>query len=277
MSYYIQIPNRINQLTKRTKLEEIFTYAVIRSQIKDNSYKAVMLKIQLADLMGVNERTIYNYIDTLKESKLILDVTKRYGTGEYSHNVYQFDYLDNEYFVITPDFITDNTISARLKGLLLLMKTYCLKGTNYMPFKSQAELASILHIGKNQISKYLKELQAKGLIEINNDTLYLPDEYFPFNWAIDDSYKELKGKCYKAICDYCKSQKVVPPVKDADTNDMSIIASVYLSDPRKDITRDLMERCPKLPKDVSMNYFTKALTNKKAIKHDRQEYTIIVD
>ena len=58
---------------------------------------------------------------------------------------------------------------------------------------------------------------------------------------------------------------------------MSIIASAYLSDPRKDITKDLIERCPNLPKDVSMNYFTKALTNKKAIKHDRQEYIIIVD
>ena len=34
MSTFIQIPNRINQLTKQSKLEEIFVYAAIRSQIK---------------------------------------------------------------------------------------------------------------------------------------------------------------------------------------------------------------------------------------------------
>ena len=76
MSTFIQIPNRINQLTKRSKLEEIFTYAAIRNQIKDSSYKAIMLKIQLAELIGVNERTIYNYTDTLEKSGLILDITK---------------------------------------------------------------------------------------------------------------------------------------------------------------------------------------------------------
>lgn len=37
MSPFIQIPNRINQLTKKSKLEEIFTYAAIRSQIKDGN------------------------------------------------------------------------------------------------------------------------------------------------------------------------------------------------------------------------------------------------
>ena len=43
MSTFIQIPNRINQLTSKSKLEEIFTYAAIRSQIKDNSCKAIIL------------------------------------------------------------------------------------------------------------------------------------------------------------------------------------------------------------------------------------------
>lgn len=277
MSAFIQIPNRINQLTKNSKLNEIFIYAAIRSQIKENSYTAAYPQEQLAALVNETDRTVRTYIETLEASGLIIDITKEYGIGEYAHNVYHFDYLDKEYFAIAPDFIKDETISSKLKGLLLLIKTHCVKGTNYIPFNSQAELASILKIGKNQISKYLKELQNKGIIEIYDKTLFLPDEHFLLSWANDDLYKGLKGKCYKAIYDYCRSQKVVPPVKDADANDMSIIASVYLSDPRKDITKDLMERCPNLPKDVSMNYFTKALTNKKAIKHDRQEYIIIVD
>ena len=137
MSTFIQIPNRINQLTKRSKLEEIFTYAAIRSQIKDNSYKAIMLKIQLAELIGVNERTIYNYTDTLEKSGLILDITKQHGTGEYSHNVYQLDYLKEEYFIMNPDLIHEESISPKLKGLLMLIKSNCIKGTNYLQFNSK--------------------------------------------------------------------------------------------------------------------------------------------
>ena len=137
MSTFIQIPNRINQLTKRSKLEEIFTYAAIRSQIKDNSYKAIMLKNQLAELAGVNERTIYNHIVTLEKSGLILDITKKHGTGEYAHNVYQLDYLKEEYFIMNPNLITEESISTKLKGLLMLIKSNCIKGPNYLQFNSK--------------------------------------------------------------------------------------------------------------------------------------------
>lgn len=137
MSTFIQIPNRINQLTKRSKLEEIFTYAAIRSQIKDSSYKAIMLKNQLAELIGVNERTIYNYTDTLEKSGLILDITKQHSIGEYSHNVYQLDYLEEEYFIMNPSLIIEESISPKLKGLLMLIKSNCIKGTNYLQFNSK--------------------------------------------------------------------------------------------------------------------------------------------
>ena len=137
MSTFIQIPNRINQLPKRSKLEEIFTYAAIRSQIKNESYKAIMLKDELAELIGVNVRTIYNHVDMLEKSGLILDITKQHGTGEYSHNVYQFDYLKDEYFIMNPDLIHEESISAKLKGLLMLIKANCIKGTNYLQFNSK--------------------------------------------------------------------------------------------------------------------------------------------
>ena len=137
MSTFIQIPNRINQLPKRSKLEEIFTYAAIRSQIKNESYKAIMLKDELAELIGVNVRTIYNHVDILEKSGLILDITKQHGTGEYSHNVYQFDYLKDEYFIMNPDLIHEESISAKLKGLLMLIKANCVKGTNYLEFNSK--------------------------------------------------------------------------------------------------------------------------------------------
>ena len=137
MSTFIQIPNKINQLTKKSKLEEIFTYAAIRSQIKDNSYKAIMLKEELAELIGVNVRTIYNHVDMLEKSGLILDITKQHGTGEYAHNVYQLEYVNKEYFIMNPSLITEPSISAKLKGLLMLIKANCIKGTNYLEFNSK--------------------------------------------------------------------------------------------------------------------------------------------
>ena len=137
MSRFIQIPNKINQLTKRSKLEEIFTYAAIRSQIKDNSYKAIMLQNQLAKLMNVTDRCIRNYTDTLEKSGLIRYTTKQHAKGEYAHNVYKLDKLEEEYFIMNPDLIHEESISAKLKGLLMLIKANCVKGTNYLEFKSK--------------------------------------------------------------------------------------------------------------------------------------------
>ena len=90
----------------------------------------------MAELAGVNERTIYNHVETLEKSGLILDITKKHGTGEYAHNVYHFDYL-SEYFTINPSLITEQSISPKLKGLLMLIKANCIKGTNYLEFNSQ--------------------------------------------------------------------------------------------------------------------------------------------
>ena len=137
MSTFIQIPNRINQLTSKSKLEEIFTYAAIRSQIKNGSLQASYPQNQLAELVGVDERTIRNYIDTLEKSGLILDITKQHGYGEYAHNVYQLEYLKSEYFIMNPELIHEESISPKLKGLLMLIKANCIKGTNYLQFNSK--------------------------------------------------------------------------------------------------------------------------------------------
>lgn len=137
MSTFIQIPNRINQLTKRSKLEEIFTYAAIRSQIKDGNLQAAFPQNQLTELVGVNDRSIRNYIDTLENFGLIMNTTKKHGYGEYAHNVYHFDYLSKEYFIMNPDLITEQTVSPKLKGLLMLIKSNCVKGTNYLQFNSK--------------------------------------------------------------------------------------------------------------------------------------------
>ena len=93
--------------------------------------------MQLAELMNETVRSIRNYIDTLEKSGLIKNIIKKHGKGEYAHNVYQFDELTKEYFIMEPSLITEKSISPKLKGLLMLIKANCIKGTNFLEFNSQ--------------------------------------------------------------------------------------------------------------------------------------------
>lgn len=271
MSTFIQIPNKINQLTKKSKLNEIYTYAAIRSQIKDRTLQAAYPQEQLAKLLGVGDRTIRSYINELETAGLITEIKKQYGKGEYAHNVYQMEYLAKEYFILDPAFITDDTISACLKGLLLLMKTYCIKGTNYIRFNSREHLSEMLHIGKNQLPNYLKELEEKGFIRFIGNTLHLPLLYFKL-FIKDNSCNEL----YQTIYEYCLSQNVTPPYRDVDTRDMEMIGERFYTP--EDLLSALRGRCPQLPEQVSLAYFTKALVNKKRKMEKPVEYhPIIID
>ena len=266
MSLFIQIPNKINQLTKKSKLYEIITYATIRSQIKDGTYTAAYPEEQLAAELGVTERSIRNYIATLEEADLFT-ITKKYGTGEYAHNVYKFDKLNNEYFAIEPEFITNREIDPKLKGLMMLMKTHCIKGTNYLQFNSKEELSELLHIGKNTLPKYLQELEESGLIRYIADTLHLPCEYFKL--SLTDGFR---AKAYEIIYLYCLSIDCVPPFKDVDTNDLGAIIAHY-PEP-DDLLQALRARCPKLPQKVSFAYLTEALLNKRTETKVKSTFTI---
>ena len=221
--------------------------------------------------MNETDRSIRNYTDTLENSGLIKDTTKMHGVGEYAHNVYHFEKLEEEYFILNPEFITEQSISPKLKGLLMLMKTYCIKGTNNLPFNSKKHLAEeVLHIGKNQLSTYLKELETKKIIRIIGKTLILPKKFFKL--FIDDYISNL---LYDTIDDYCLSQNVVPPYKDKDTNDIGIIAAHYTTP--DELLSTLKKRCPILPKNVSMTYFTQTLRNKRAETKKTTEHEFIFD
>ena len=111
-------------------------------------------------------------------------------------------------------------------------------------------------MGKNQLSAYLKELEVKGFIRYIADTLHVSQEHFKL-YLVEDTYNLF----YKTIYDYCLALDVVPPYKDADTNDIGLIAAHF---PEPDLLLStLRERCPKLPPKPSMNYFIQVLTNRR--------------
>ena len=88
MSMFIQMPQTLTNLKTKSNFSEIYTYFLIRSQIKDNSYTASIAETELADKIGVSNLTIKRYIKDLKP--YFDNVTKSKATGDHYYNVYHF-------------------------------------------------------------------------------------------------------------------------------------------------------------------------------------------
>lgn len=281
MSTYIQIPNSITtKLTKRSKHEEALVYALIRNQIKDNSFTASFSQSQLIDYFieenytltdkqrEYKERTINSYVSTLKDVGLLKVTGKKKGDSDHRYNVYQFDYLKKDYFHILPPFLADVNISPKLKGLLLFIKANCWSGTNYLLFNGMTtDLAERLRVGKNQIKDYLEELKAKGYIRFIGKSIHIINENFPLFYIND-----MDNMTYQIIYDYCLEHDSIPPVKDVDSKGkdkaLSLIVAKFTND--YDTLRNVLEeRCKKLPEHPSLEYFCQVLRNKKPTREDK--------
>lgn len=268
MSTYIQIPNSITQLSKRCKHEEAFVYATIRSQIKDQSLKASISEEQIAELIKMTERTVNNYVSDLKESGLLIVAERKQGESEYPYNVYQFNQLKKDYFIVLPPILFDNNISPKLKGLLLFIKANCWCGTNFLRFNGKTtDLADTLRVGKNDIKGYLEELELKGYIHYIGKTLHIINENFPLSINSD-----MWNATYQIIYDYCLEHDSVPPIKNVDRNrkdeNLSWIVCEYQNDYDR-LRNTLNERCKTLPADLSLEYFCQVLRNKKPTRENK--------
>jgi hypothetical protein len=288
MSTYIQIPNSITtKLTKRSKHEEALVYALIRNQIKDNSFTASFSQSQLVDYFieedliltdkqrEYKERTINCYVSTLKDVGLLKVIGKKKGDSDHRYNVYQFNYLTEDYFHILPPFLADVNISPKLKGLLLFIKANCWSGTNYLLFNGMTtDLAERLRVGKNQIKDYLEELKAKGYIRFIGKSIHIINENFPLFYIND-----MDNMTYQIIYDYCLEHDSIPPVKDVDSKGkdkaLSLIVAKFTND--YDTLRNVLEeRCKKLPEHLTLEYFCQVLRNKKPQKDDKTYCPIIL-
>ena len=269
MSSYIKIPNSITtKLTKKSKLVEALVYAIIRNQIKDHSLKASISEKQIAEIIKKTERTVNNHVSDLKKSSLLIVAERKQGKSEYPHNVYQFDELKKDYFVILPSFLYDNNIPPKLKGLLLFIKANCLKGTNYLRFNGiTTDLAEKIGVGKNLLAGYLKEFESKGYVRFIGNSLHIIDENFPL--FLD---QDLDNITYKIVYDFCLEHDRVPPLKRVDDKRKEIALSWIVGEYTNDYERlrnDLYERCKNLPENLSLEYFCQVLRNKKPTRDSK--------
>lgn len=281
MSTYIQIPNSIKtKLTKKSKQEEALVYALIRSQIKDNSFKASFSQSKLVDYFieenrtlkdqerEYKERTIHNYVSTLKDVELLRVIDMKKGASDYRYNVYQFDYLKEDYFYLLPPFLKDKNISPKLKGLLLFIKANCWSGTNFLLFNGMTtDLAEKLGVGKNQIKGYLEELNSKGYIRFIGKSIHIINENFPLFYIND-----MDNMTYQTIYDYCLEHDSIPPIKNVDSKGkdkaLRLIVGKFTND-YESLRNVLEERCQKLPEHPSLEYFCQVLVNRKPTKEDK--------
>ena len=268
MSSYIQIPNSITtKLTKKSKLVEALVYSIIRNEIKDKSLKASIPEKQIADIIKMSERTVNSYVSDLKKVELLNEPERKQGKSDYRYNVYQFDYLKEDYFIILPLLLEDNSISSKLKGLLLFIKANCLNGTNYLTFSKKEELHKLLHVGRNQLLADLKELESKSYIRYSGNSLHIINENFPLFMN-----KDMDNITYKIIYKFCLEHERVPPIKRVDDKNkdkaLSWIVGAYTDDYER-LRNALNERCKKLPENLSLEYFCQVLCNKKPTKEDK--------
>ena len=252
MSSYIQIPNSITtKLTKKSKLVEALVYSIIRNEIKDKSLKTSIPEKQIADIIKMSERTVNSYVSELKKVELLNEPE-------------QFDYLKEDYFIILPLLLEDNSISSKLKGLLLFIKANCLNGTNYLTFSKKEELHKLLHVGRNQLLADLKELESKGYIRYIGNSLHIINENFPLFMDPD-----MDNITYKIIYEFCLGHDRVPPIKrvDGKRKDIALswIVGAYTDDYER-LRKALNERCKTLPEKPSLEYFCQILCNKRPIR-----------
>ena len=261
MSDYIQYPNSIiSLLASKSKHDEAFTYIAIRNEIKDSSRTASYSQEQLAELLAVTTKTIYNYISRLKENSLLTISEKKQGEAEYPYNVYRFPELKDNYSIVRPTIITDLQLSIKEKGLLMFCKANCEKGTNHFSFKSKTgDLAKRLGIGKNSICSYLKGLEEKKHIRFIDNTLIVTSPHFPLSIRS----KDYDNIIYFIIYKFCLKQNRVPPLKDKTA--ISWLSAKYI-DRYKQLLTDLNARCIKLPQNLHLNYFCQALLNRMPTK-----------
>ena len=266
MSDYIRIPNAILKLTERCKHEEALVYAIIRNEIKNKSLKASIPENQIADIINMSERTVNSYVSGLKNVGLLNEPERKQGYSKYPYNVYQFNQLKKDYFIILPPILFDNNISPKLKGLLLFIKANCWSGTNYLKFGGKTtDLAKKIGVGKN--SGYLNELESKGYIRYIGNTLHIINENFPLFLNLD-----MDNMTYQIIYDYCLQHDSIPPVKDVDCKGkdkaLSLIVAKFTND--YDSLRNVLEeRCKSLPEHPSLEYFCQVLVNRKPTKKDK--------
>lgn len=211
MRKFLQIPNSVIKKfnNKRTDWEDLLILCRIGSQVKDNTRLCSYSQAQLAQDIRISEKTINTRIKSIINNSLLsLEGKKR--TNNHPYNVYKYPQLDGDYAIIYPELLDDPRLTQREIACLIFLKLNCMNGTNrLMKSYTNEELAEIMRIGKNSVTKTLKDLESKGYIRIINGIIILTCENIPLYIKNDIDENEIYGQLWKL----CLDNDMVPPYK----------------------------------------------------------------
>lgn len=164
---------------------EAYTYFLLASKSDYNTLESKVNQSTLAELSGLNIKTIGNHLNKM-ESRGIITVQRdrKVGvSGAFRFNTYHL--TDENYSLISVDLLNE-PIRKELIGFLVQLKLRCWNYSNLCRY-SVRELADTLPYTKSTVDRYLIEAELKGYIKRNekgiilvNTNLFIVDKMSEF-------------------------------------------------------------------------------------------------
>jgi DNA-binding MarR family transcriptional regulator len=164
---------------------EAYIYFLLASKSDYNTLESKVNQSTLAELSGLNIKTIGNHLNKM-ESRGIITVQrdrKVGASGAFKFNTYYL--TDENYSLISVDLLNE-PISKELIGFLVQLKLRCWNYSNLCRY-SVRELADTLPYTKSTVERYLIEAELKGYIKRNekgiilvNTNLFIVDKMSEF-------------------------------------------------------------------------------------------------
>lgn len=275
MEKFISIPNSISELKGANRFNLVALFATLKSHICTRDFLVKRYTKALADELDISVEAVKKLIPCLKQTGLLIDITKSEEDAngvilEHKCNVYHFkNDMHGDYMMVAPKLLKAK-ISSKLKGFILILRSFCKNGSNVVRFKNKSELRELLKIGDiRTLNNFLEELKGCDIATINEDSIVFNREYFYLYNPNSNLTDEQKLYCY--LWDYCYINGVVPPMKHLNgrTCDKTL---AFMAMELKGTTVNIKERIPNLPEEVTLEYFYKALCNEKREIHKKFEY-----
>ena len=164
---------------------EAYTYFLLASKSDYNTLESKVNQSTLAQLSGLNIKTIGNHLNKM-ESRGIITVQrdrKVGASGAFKFNTYYL--TDENYSLISVDLLNE-PIRKELIGFLVQLKLRCWNYSNLCKY-SVRQLADTLPYTKSTVDRYLIDAEQKGYIKRNekgiilvNTNLFIVDKMSEF-------------------------------------------------------------------------------------------------
>ena len=211
MEHYTTLTRNINKIDGNYKLIDTLVYAYIKARMNYSTYISEVTEKEIAAKLGIPLRTIVSCVSRLKKNRLLISKVDEDAVIDKGYKTYNKYHITKE----------NDTDACKVKGLLLLIKSICLKETNkYIsnkPYKgsiNKTELANLIGLDNKTLNKYLEiAIEAKQIKLIDNGLLILNKSIVPDFVEAEQSNtsKPIYTKIFHLIYYWCITNNIVPP------------------------------------------------------------------